>query len=61
LWVKAIYFSVVLLVFALIVFFTVSKSTALAESLDVVANERASAESKLIALMRALNSRLPKR
>ncbi len=61
LWVKAIYFSVVLLVFALIVFFTVSKSTALSESLDVVANERASAESKLIALMRALNSRLPRR
>ena len=60
-WVKAVYFSAVVLVFALVVFFTVSKSTALAESLDVVANERASAESKLMALMRALSARLPKR
>ena len=60
-WVKAAYFSVVLLIFTLVVFFTVAKSTALAESLDVIANERASAESKLIALMRALIPRLPKR
>lgn len=60
LWVKVAYFSVVLIVFALIVFFTVSKSKALAESLDVIANERASAESKLVALLRALSSRLRK-
>jgi len=48
-------------VFALIVFFTVSKSKVLAESLDVIANERASAESKLVALIRALTWRLRKR
>ena len=61
LWIKAAYFSFVVTVFALIVFFTVSKSKVLAESLDVIANERASAESKLVALIRALTWRLRKR
>jgi len=61
LWVKIAYFAVVFAVFALIVFFTVSKSTALAESFEVIANERASAEAKLIALVRALTWRLRKR
>ena len=60
LWIKAIYLSVVFTVFTIIVFYTVSKSKALAQSLDVIANERVSAESKLIALMRALTSRLRK-
>jgi len=60
-WIKIGYFSVALAVFAFIVFFTVSKSTALAESFDVIANERASAESKLVALIRALTWRLRKR
>ena len=61
LWVKMAYFVVVFAVFAVIVFFTVSKSTAFAESFEVIANERASSEAKLGALMRALIWRLRKR
>jgi Mg2+ and Co2+ transporter CorA len=61
LWVKIAYFVVVFAVFAVIVFFTVSKSTAFAESFEIIANERASSEAKLVALMRALTSRLRKR
>jgi uncharacterized membrane protein YuzA (DUF378 family) len=60
-WVKIAYFAVVVAVFAVIVFFTVSKSTMLAESFEIVANERASSEAKLVALLRALTSRLRKR
>jgi sensor histidine kinase regulating citrate/malate metabolism len=61
LWVKIAYFVVVFAVFAVIVFFTVSTSTAFAESFEIIANERASSEAKLVALMRALASRLRKR
>jgi hypothetical protein len=60
LWVKSLYLFGVFTAFSLVVFYTVSKSKALADSLELIANERASAESKLIALMRALIKRLPK-
>ena len=61
LWIKAAYFAVVFACCALIVFFTVSRSKVFAHSLDVIASERASAESKLVALMRAVTWRLRKR
>jgi Mg2+ and Co2+ transporter CorA len=61
LWLKATFFFVTFAVFAVIVFFTVAKSTALAESFEVIANERASSEAKLVSLMRALVWRLRKR
>jgi hypothetical protein len=61
LWVKMAYFVIVVAVFAVIVFFTVSKSTAFAESFEVIANERASSEAKLVSLLRALIWRLRKR
>lgn len=60
-WIKIGYFSLAIVVFAFVVFFTVSKSTALAESFEVIASERASAESKLVALVRALTWRLGRR